>query len=382
MIPEIERKAVLALFPYFSKHPIMVDVGSNKGDWSAVLIENMTQSWLMEPNTILLHYSQVRFRHLRRVEYRQYAISDHRGTAQFIYFEDEHDGLSNIIGNKSWDYLKPKVTSVETHTLDWLSSVDLLKIDVEGAELRVLHGAENMLCERRVKFIEVEHAEHIEVTGYKFQDIIDYLAKFDYAPFHYDGDLFVPFTGQEAENVFFMDKNFSQDWNKEFIKNTKGMKFNFVLEIGCFEGLTSKYICENLLNAGGRIICVDPLTDEYLPGHKDNEMFVGQFDRFTRNTRGLPVELIRKRSDQVYDLLKDYRFDLIYADGDHTEEAVLSDGILAFSICKVGGYILFDDAYGYDDGTTRGVEKFLKMYADKIRVVSKGYQVMVEKTQN
>lgn len=57
----------------------------------------------------------------------------------------------------------------------------------------------------------------------------------------------------------------TDSWNQTFIDNTKGLpKFQAVLEIGAYEGKTSRYICENMLLPGGKLIVVDPLQDEYI----------------------------------------------------------------------------------------------------------------------
>jgi hypothetical protein len=60
---------------------------------------------------------------------------------------------------------------------------------------------------------------------------------------------------------------YTREWNHEFVKNTKSINLNnqnLCLEIGSFEGLTSNYIVDNILSANGKLICVDPLTDNYL----------------------------------------------------------------------------------------------------------------------
>ena len=161
------------------------------------------------------------------------------------------------------------------------------------------------------------------------------------------------------------------------------MKLDFVLESGCFEGLTTAYICDNLLNPGGRIICIDPLTDEYLPGHPDNALFVGQYDRFIRNTKGLPVELIQTTSRQAFTKpgFEHYRFDLIYIDGDHTESEVFNDGMNAFTLCRLNGFILFDD-YEWREETKRGIDRFLAEKLGRYNLIKKGYQVLIQKTLN
>jgi hypothetical protein len=61
-------------------------------------------------------------------------------------------------------------------------------------------------------------------------------------------------------------KNYTEKWNGGFIKNTNIFVKNIdlCLEIGCFEGMTSNYIVDNILTENGKLICVDPLTDIYL----------------------------------------------------------------------------------------------------------------------
>lgn len=378
----LERPAALALFPYFSKNPEVFDVGSNKGYWSDILVHNVSWMYLVEPNSMLLNYTKVKYDYLNNVAYWKGAMSNVNGESDFFFFTNQNNGLSSILYNQHWvdEGLPMQKGKTKTYRLDSLPRhVDFLKIDVEGADFLVIQGCEDLLKHKHIEFIQFENSAHLNLAGHTLQNVIDYVRQFGYDVFHFDGNDFVKYSNQEAENLYIMDADFTQDWNGEFRKNTKGLKVDFALEIGCFEGMTTRYICDNLLNPGGRMIAVDPLTDEYLPGHPDNEMFVGQYDRFIRNTRTYPVELIRKKSSEVYDQLKDYRFDLIYVDGDHTEEAVYQDGVMAFNLCKQYGHILFDDYDGYRDETKRGIDRVLNQFRGSYEVVQRGYQIMIKK---
>lgn len=60
-------------------------------------------------------------------------------------------------------------------------SIDLLKIDVQGSELSVLKGANNMLSKGLIKFLKVEFiVERSYENQASFGEIMDYILGFDY----------------------------------------------------------------------------------------------------------------------------------------------------------------------------------------------------------
>lgn len=191
-------------------------------------------------------------------------------------------------------------------------------------------------------------------------------------------------------------KNYTQNWVGNFINNTKFLenKISLCLEIGCFEGLTSNYIVENLLIESGKLICVDPLTDVYYNDDLTDEIidlnknqfscFSNQYERFINNTKehidSNKIELIRELSKNVFTkLIKKYKnkFDLIYIDGDHRLESVYLDGFNSFELCSLNGYILFDD-YEWDE-CGMGIDKFLHEFNGKYHLLYKKEQVLIQK---
>ena len=397
-LSKTEIGAAKFLRPYLSKDPVIVDVGSNKGEWAEILASSCKEVHLFEPNEVLLHYSMVKFEGLTNIHYYNYALFSKSGEMDFFYFTNTNNGLSSVFKNQIWiDMGLPmKFGKVNTHPLDSIfdgQMIDLLKIDVEGADYDVLKGAESLLKRKLIKFIQIEHSDHLRLSGHTWNDVLTLVRKYGYEVYDFNGGFIKaeePFT---QENYYIMAE-ITQNWNSEFIKNTEQLKksLEFVLEIGCFEGLTTRYICDELLKPGGRMIAIDPLTDEYLTTGDEQAkainsecegMFTGQYGRFIRNTQDYPVELLRMTSREA--LTKKgfihYRFDLIYVDGDHRSQEVYNDGLIAFEICRKGGWILFDD-YGWRQDTADGIEKFLSEYRDYIEVIVRGYQILVQKLDN
>ena len=396
----LEKKAALALRPYMNSEPVIFDVGSNKGEWADILIENAKEMHLFEPNERLLIYTMVKYDHLKNVTYVPKALFSKSKTVDFFFFTNTNNGLSSVFRNQIWvDMGLPmQETKVEAITLDayWDKEIDFLKIDVEGADLHVLKGAERLLSQKKIKFIQVECSDHLLLAGHTWGDVLAFMASHSYKCYDFNGTQFFPVAEPyQSENFYFMAE-FTQNWNSEFIKNTEFLKgkVNFALEVGCFEGLTTNYICDNLLLPEGRVICVDPLWDQYLepeamksmgfdPGDETNTMFAGQYERFIRNTKGKPVELVRDISRTVWKTEKfyHYRFDFIYLDGDHREDEIFNDGMEAFRCCLKQGYILFDD-YGWRAETKAGIDKCLRKLTGLYELVLMDYQVMIKKIKN
>lgn len=393
-----EREAVLSLVPYFDQdYRVVFDVGSNKGEFLDLLVHNVDYVEIFEPNLKLIHYTEIKYAHLRHIWFNNIAIGNKGGIVEFYEFQHEYNGLSSLFYNERWKDIHSWQRSCGIDKLDNtdrffdFNQVDFLKIDVEGSEWEVIQGAEQLLKENRIKFIQIEYSEHYQVPGYTFQQIIDFVVQFGYLLYDFNGrNFFRPefVENYERKNYYFMQE-FTEDWNHEFRKNTLDMKFDFALEIGCFEGLTTCYICDFLLNSGGRIICIDPLQDEYLTENidqkaeemnEDFKQFKGQYERFIRNTKEKPVELKRMTSTEAFNEegFNEYNFDFIYIDGDHRQNAVYTDAVNAWEVLKQGGHILFDD-YKWDSDTKRGIDRFLRDFGGYFTIIIKSYQVMIRK---
>lgn len=181
--------------------------------------------------------------------------------------------------------------------------------------------------------------------------------------------------------------SYTQLWNKEFQKNTMFIDRHSLLsalEIGCFEGLTSNYICDELLAHNGTLICVDPLDTLYTldESANDNEIFRGQYERFNENIESNKdrIWLIRKKSEDVLHLLREKSISFVYVDGHHRYNSVYQDGTQAFKLCADNGYILFDD-YLYNSATfevKHAIDRVLEENPNH-RLLLKLNQVLIQK---
>lgn len=191
------REVIAVIDRLARKDMIFIDVGANIGEITMVAAKRVTPSGQVisfEPadrHAELLERNVLE-NNLSNVTVVRCGLSDYEGTAQMYdscgqgVSNDEHLGLSSVYRGTG---LGPPIQSVTLTTLDGfldlhpLSRVDIIKIDIEGAELPCLRGAERTL--RRFAphlIVEIQRTSAV-AAGYKQSDILDFLSQFGYTFF-------------------------------------------------------------------------------------------------------------------------------------------------------------------------------------------------------
>lgn len=142
---------------------ILVDVGSNKGEYTDFFLKKIKSTgkiYTIELEPSNSEFLKQKYQHLQNVVIINKAISDIDGFVTF--YIGEHNTLHNILGYDT-SYRKSdlggEIESIRLDTLLHLEKkIKLIKIDVEGAELKVLHSikkiinkVENILVECHLK---------------------------------------------------------------------------------------------------------------------------------------------------------------------------------------------------------------------------------------
>lgn len=403
MIGEEERKLANGLFSFLRNEPVVFDVGANKGEWSDIFFKEYGTNFdlhLFEPNKKLLSYCEVKYEYKNNVKYNGVALADKKGTAQFYYFENYNNELSSLHKQDWWEKELPlKQREVETTTVNdycienGIPYIDFVKIDAEGGDYDILVGCVVMMAHSKIRFIQIEYGGHYKVANKKFLDVIKIASVLDYKVYSFTGDNYNEVRHEDFiedyhyENYIITKEeihNYSMDggWLHAFRESVEGLpKFNFMLEVGSYEGLAAKYMCQNMLEEGGRVIVVDPLKDYYTEedDHDAYPYFKQQYQRWRRNTKGLPIELFREDSRDVLPRFHAFRFCFAFIDGNHEGEVVYADAINTFPIIKNGGYILFDDYNIYTEDTKAGIDKFLQEYQGQYNIIKSEYQLLIQK---
>ena len=193
-----------------------------------------------------------------------------------------------------------------------------------------------------------------------------------------------------------MEYKYTQDWFgwgpqiwPEIIKFLPERK-NF-LEIGSFEGRSTVWTVENMMEDGGEIYCIDTWggSEEHVKGELD-----GAEDRFHNNIltvrEAFPKRKVNKLKGMSTQWLPSLAcekllFDFIYIDGSHVAKDVLTDACMAWPLLKKDGMIAFDDYLWRLPGFTTvqrpkiAIDSFVNIFEEDIAMVHNGYQLIIRK---
>jgi FkbM family methyltransferase len=165
---------------------LFVDVGANVGLYTIWCIEAGAEVIALEPSRI------ARERLSSNLELNGYsaeivpaAVGEAEGTLRLTTELDNQNHL--VLSSDSEDV---ETEEVPVLTLDGLvgdRTVDGLKVDVEGAELLVMKGAERLLAEQRIKLIQLEWNESsLHLLKQDRTPIAELLSSYGYTLFRAD----------------------------------------------------------------------------------------------------------------------------------------------------------------------------------------------------
>ena len=162
------------------------DVGANVGDWSL-----LAHRLLPHARIFAFELSQPTFEQLQQnirpdtgIATFNFGLSDHEGKTTFYHYP-EKPGETSVIphsfqagGLQLEGFLRTGDVFCAEHGI---RKIDLLKIDVEGAESFVLHGLGKMLAANRISIIQFEYEKLNAATKFLLKDFYDLLGGYGYA---------------------------------------------------------------------------------------------------------------------------------------------------------------------------------------------------------
>jgi predicted O-methyltransferase YrrM len=160
-------------------------------------------------------------------------------------------------------------------------------------------------------------------------------------------------------------------------------KKNNILEIGCFEGLSSVFFADNFLdNPNSSLTCVDPFLSIDNNDHRqflqNNEEM--NFDFNISVCKHADRITVHKITSDMFFKHNNQRYNFIYIDGCHEPDFIKRDMENSFNILEINGIMWMDD-YGGGDGIQikNAMNQFLEKYHGQYTLIHMGYQLAIKK---
>lgn len=194
MVEQLRYISKEYILPFLTNNPVIVEAGAHKGRDTIEFAKTWPNATIhaFEPVPELYEKLKQQIAHLPNVFCYNYALSNSSGNATFYSSDTMHSSISSLLQPEQIKQEKPTAQwqpiQVQTISLDeWaklysIKQVDLLWLDVQGAELAVLQGADTLLnqisaihCEVAIKQRYVNQALYPEIAlflaskGFKIQ---------------------------------------------------------------------------------------------------------------------------------------------------------------------------------------------------------------------
>lgn len=182
---EVERAERIFYLEYLRDGMTVFDVGANVGELTLLF-----SRFIGEGQVHAFEAGTRAFEHLnticraatrRNVTLNHLALADREGIARLHVYPDEYLSWSSQAKRPLEDYginVKPtgleetRATTVDLYCeRNQITEIDLLKVDVEGAEFQVLLGAQRMLRAKRVRCVSFEFGQTTFEMGNNPDDI-------------------------------------------------------------------------------------------------------------------------------------------------------------------------------------------------------------------
>ena len=190
----LNLKTAQNLASYVPREGVFIDVGANVGAFSDGVINARRdcQCYLFEPIPEYYNYCVKKYKDNKRVIVENYALGDVCEESK-IYMDKKNLGWNTVVESMT----TPGMAKIQINMIKFddyadkigLNNIDLLKIDVEGAEYRVLSGMKETLSrldKKPIIFCEIGWGSKMHPNWHEECEMFEWLFQNGYRRFDYN----------------------------------------------------------------------------------------------------------------------------------------------------------------------------------------------------
>jgi FkbM family methyltransferase len=183
-------RPIFAMENWVKKGDTVIDIGANQGEyslWSARMVGAKGKVFAFEPLSAIFERLKENIDlnpgFLQVINPIQLGLSDKQDKLKLYSSDLSNEGVNTLYKEENSIFLEEIELSTLDKELEKMKTprLDAIKIDVEGAELPVLLGAEKTIAKfSPILFIEINQ-EACKAAGYEALEILTFLGKYRYS---------------------------------------------------------------------------------------------------------------------------------------------------------------------------------------------------------
>jgi FkbM family methyltransferase len=176
-----EHEMLETLDSYLPRNGIFLDIGANEGFFTLYASQHAREVIAIEPQKRAAECirNNLKINDITNANIHEFALGKTEELRDFHLANDTNTGSSGFVNMVRYNI---PVAKIEVKTLDALMeklgwpSIDLAKIDIEGAEYELLLGATKTLSKGLIKNIAIElHPKQLSMQGYSSEHVVKLL---------------------------------------------------------------------------------------------------------------------------------------------------------------------------------------------------------------
>jgi FkbM family methyltransferase len=162
------------------------DVGANKGEYTTACLSRFPDAKIHAFEIVPATFQKLLTNTVSpRVQLNNFGLSNSQGTFEINYNPDD-DGSSSLIEGSnihagSWEKVRVNVVTGDHYCFEKdITSIDLLKVDVEGAENLVFEGFSKTFEQRHISSVQFEFGMVNIYSKFLLKDFWDLFTRYDF----------------------------------------------------------------------------------------------------------------------------------------------------------------------------------------------------------
>lgn len=200
---------LLIIQTFINQNDLVIDAGAHFGDWSDLVLKHTkNKCFLYSFEPVPNFFKKLESKVDGNGNCYNIALGKNEAETTMNYYYKESEGCSSLYDRVVLNTIPVQKINIKVECLDNfciknnINHINFLKIDVEGCEWDLLQGADKLISDNKINFIQFEYGGTFPDANITLYQIYDYLTSRGYEIFRIasDGLVHIPKWRNKLEN--------------------------------------------------------------------------------------------------------------------------------------------------------------------------------------